>query len=263
MESSSGSVLTAATFDRFVRESAGPTRAVIGRLLRHDADADDALQETYLAAWKARDSFDGRSAVGTWIHRIAVNTSLNKLRQKKSLRQLLETDRVASAGEGARPLEPASGEAEVSGSMALKEVVWRAVDELPEDARLVLVLRDVEGFSSEEVSAKLGISDASVRQRLHRARRTVAERLRPELCGAGDLTCGGELGLLLDYLDGALTAEWEEPVTAHVAGCPTCVRYAAAYGRMIALPREALAGMAVAAVPAEVVDRILDRVRAG
>ncbi len=227
--------LTANDFEKFVRESAGQIRAVIRRIVRRDAEVDDVLQETYMAAWKARSSFDGRSSMKTWIHRIAVNTALNRMRQRKSLRILLETDQSAFLPDETRPEQPASGP-EMTQAVALREVVWAAVDELPEDARLVLVMRDVEGFSSEEVAASLGISDASVRQRLHRARRAVAELLKPELCDVGDMTCGGQLDLLLDYLDSALPADLLMPVTNHVRDCPVCHAMAAIYSQTIALP---------------------------
>ena len=67
-------------FDDYVKESASRLLATIRRILRNDADAEDALQETYFAAWRARDRFDGRSTMNTWVHRIAINTALNKLR---------------------------------------------------------------------------------------------------------------------------------------------------------------------------------------
>ena len=227
--------LTANDFEKFVRESAGQIRAVIRRIVRQDAEIDDALQETYLAAWKGRSSFDGRSSMKTWIHRIAVNTALNRMRQNKSLRILLETDQSAFTPDETRTEKTASGP-EMTDAVALREIVWAAVDELPEDARLVLVMRDVEGFSSEEVAASLGISDASVRQRLHRARRAVAERLKPELCDVGEMTCGGQLDLLLDYLDSSLPADLLVPVTDHVRDCPTCHAMADIYARTISLP---------------------------
>jgi hypothetical protein len=98
----------------------------------------------------------------------------------------------------------------------------------------VLVLRDIEELPSKEVAAALGISDASLRQRLHRARQTIGERLRPELRGASAITCCGRLDLLFDHLDGLLAPELLAPVGAHVSGCATCTALASGYGDLLA-----------------------------
>ena len=233
-------------FAAFVKESAGQMLAVIRRILRNDADADDALQETFLAAWRARDSFDGRSTMRTWVHRIATNTALNKLRQRAARTARIESDLDGVA-------HPGSGR--IDNNLALKEVVWAAIDRLPPEQRLVLVLRDVEELTSDEIAERLNLSAAAVRQRLHRARKHVAETLTPELCGADEMTCGGRLDLLLDMIDGMLAEDVREPVLTHVAACSTCQGYAAGYTRTIHLPIET--AEEVASVSSHLLERVL------
>ena len=137
----------------------------------------------------------------------------------------------------------------------MREVVWGAIDQLPDDQRVVLVLRDVEQMSSEEVADRLGLAPAAVRQRLHRARKYVAEILSPELCGAEGMTCGGRLDLLLDMIDGMLTEDVREPVLTHVAACETCQNYAAGFRNSILMP----AGTTerTAQVSASLIERIM------
>ena len=214
-------------FEDFVKESASRLLATIRRILRNDADAEDALQETYLAAWRAQDRFDGKSTMNTWVHRIAINTALNRLRKTGSVSMEVEPDLEGIAHQASgRQID----------DLALREVVWGAIDQLPDEQRVVLVLRDVEQMSSEEVADRLGVTPAAVRQRLHRARKYVAEVLSPELCGADGITCGGRLDLLLDMIDGLLADDVREPVLSHVAGCETCQDYAAGFRRTILLP---------------------------
>ena len=238
-------------FDDYVKESASRLLATIRRILRNDADAEDALQETYFAAWRARHRFDGRSTMNTWVHRIAINTALNKLRKTGSVSMEVESDL-----EG---IEHQASGREID-DLALREVVWGAIDQLPDEQRVVLVLRDVEQMSSEEVADRLNLTSATVRQRLHRARKYVAETLSPELCGADGMTCGGRLDLLLDMIDGLLTEEVREPVLSHVAACETCQNYAAGFRDSILLP----SGTAEKAVPvpAGLIERMIHVIHA-
>jgi RNA polymerase sigma-70 factor (ECF subfamily) len=243
--------LNATEFEAFVKQSTGQMLAVVRRILRNDADAEDALQEALIAAWNARDSFDGRSTMSTWVHRIAVNTALNKLKQRSTQRSRIESD-LEHVPNQARGIS--------ADSLALREVVWRAIDQLPDDQRVVLVLRDVEEMTSDEVADRLNLTSTAVRQRLHRARKYVAEMLTPELCGAGEMTCGGRLDLLLDMIDNMLADDVREPVLAHVKECTICQGYAAGYTRTIKLPAETAEQST--SVSTELIDRVLRQIRA-
>ena len=226
--------LNADDFESLLQVSGDRLLAVARRILRNDADAEDALQEAFISGWRARDKFDGRSSLDTWMHRIVVNTSVNRLKQRSA-----QTKRLVD--ESARPVVPTTPAP--TDSLAIRELLWRAIDRLPEDQRVVLVLRDVEQFSTDQIADQLALSPAAVRQRLHRARKHAAEVLYPELCGAGDMTCGGRLDYLLDMIDETLADDVRTPVLEHVESCADCQSYAARYRRSIDLPRQTAESM--------------------
>jgi len=237
-------------FEDFVRGSSGQVMAVIRRIVRNSVDAEDLLQETLLAAWKALDQFQGKSSLATWVHRIAINKALNRIRSAPE-----------RYWEGSPALEnlAESGTEDHPRDFALRDIVWKAIDSLPEPQRLVLILKDVDGLSSPEVCAKLNLSPMAVRQRLHRARKHVAETLSPDLCTADELTCGGQLDLLMDQLDGVLEGPTHAAVSLHVRGCRDCQGNEAAYHRTIRLVQEC--PLAVSPVPDRLILNILDLVR--
>jgi predicted DNA-binding protein (UPF0251 family) len=153
--------------------------------------------------------------------------------------------------------EPATADARAEAET--RRTVWRAVDALRDDERTVLILRDVEELSSKEVAALLGLSDAAVRQRLHRARQLVAERLRPEVRGAAGIRCGGNLDLLQDAIDDVLGGDLLATVAAHIGGCAICQGLRGHYTDTIAAPRRwppALATERAAAVISRVLAEV-------
>lgn len=236
----------AGAYDQLVKTHSDRVRGVAARVLGNGSDAEDAAQETFLAAWRGIGGFDGRSALSTWLHRIALNTSLAILRSKSRKREIAMTDisvrRADDPPGGGRVLEPEDDRPDPVEQADVARLVWKAVEELPEEYRLVLVLRDVEEMPSKEVAATLALSDATVRQRLHRARRAVAERLRPELCSGARLTCGGRLDLLLDWIDGQLEPDLQVPVRGHLDSCPACQDLLTQYRETIAATKKALVG---------------------
>ncbi len=201
-----------AVFEALVRTSSGRLFATAYRILGSEADAQDAVQEGLVAAWKSIATFEGESSLSTWLHRIVVNAALGRLRSAKVRGEVGLPDDDRSMD-----LDPRT-----ESRFAIRTAIQKAMRLIPEEFRIVLVLRDVEDLSSREVSEKLGIPDATVRQRLHRARAAMAEILRPELCGGPELTCGGDFDLLMDYIDAELPPELETPVHDHVQGCETC-----------------------------------------
>jgi RNA polymerase sigma-70 factor (ECF subfamily) len=173
-----------AAFEDLVRTLSGRLLAVARRVSRTEADAEDAVQEAFLLAYKAIGTFDGRSSVSTWLHRIVVNAALARLRRERahptaSIDALLPTfengDHVEHPGrwksvtvDGDRRIEQ-------------REALLRALGELPEEFREVIVLRDMEDRTSAQVAQALNISDALVRQRLHRARQALVKLLGPTM----------------------------------------------------------------------------------
>jgi RNA polymerase sigma-70 factor (ECF subfamily) len=152
---------------------------------RNDADAREVVQDVFLTVVRKHASFEGRSALSSWIYRITMNTALNTRRGKRHEMEVsLDADLPRFDPDGHRAGERAylvadwskTPEAEALSGEA-RVVLTRAIDGLPDHYRAVLVLRDVEGFSNEEVAAMLGDSVGSIKSRLHRARMVVREQL--------------------------------------------------------------------------------------
>ena len=129
------------------------------------ADAEDSTQEAFIQAWNKMDRFRGDSAFATWLHRIAVNSVLGRMRKSRR-----EHDRIQAVADTDKP--PVS-EADTGELRDLAE----AIDRLPEGARHVFVLYAVYGYSHEEAGEMLGIAPGTSKAQLHRARRLLAQQL--------------------------------------------------------------------------------------
>jgi len=138
------------------------------RMTGNVAEAEDCTQEAFIQAWNKMDNFRGDSAFGTWIHRIAVNAVLGRMRKSKR-----ERDRIQLASD--EVLSPAS----INDDGELRDLS-DAVNRLPEGARHVFVLYGVYGYSHEEAGNMLGIAAGTSKAQLHRARRLLAQQLEQE-----------------------------------------------------------------------------------
>lgn len=142
------------------------------RMCRNVEDAKEILQDTFLTALRALGDFRGESRFSTWLYRIASNACLKRRTRAAADRELpLEEFLPAREGEGPPEIPDWSENPE---AVSLKgEVAGRleaAIDRLPRDYKIVLVLRDVEGLSNEEVATALDLTVGAVKSRLHRAR---------------------------------------------------------------------------------------------
>ena len=147
-------------------------------------EADGVHQQTFVTALEKIQHFENRSALGTWLYRIAANLCFMRLRNKHhSATQSLETwseNRGTLRGMPKDALkDTAPGPAAVAARNELQEAVVHALEALPSDYRLVLTLRDIQGMSAEETAATLHLSIAAVKSRLHRGRLFLREKLRP------------------------------------------------------------------------------------
>jgi len=154
------------------------------RVLRDEEEARDAVQDAFLKAYGSLDRFQGRSGFYTWLYRIVMNQCLDRKRRDKSDREV-EWDDVTAAraartpaagafeGEGAGPAPDAAAE-----RGELRQVLAKAIAELPEDARRTIELREIDGLSYREIAEALGIPKGTVMSRLHYARRQLQESLR-------------------------------------------------------------------------------------
>ena len=163
-------------------------------ILKDDAEAEDAVQEAYLDAYRHMPEFRGESQVGTWLVRIAVNHALMRLRKQKRDSVVVSFDQQdgADAGDIVDNLADERNEAPTTTIQRseIRELLERRIDELPMSYRTVFVLREVEEMSVEETSAALGIPPATVRTRLFRARALLRQALAREV----DLVTGEVFG---------------------------------------------------------------------
>lgn len=145
------------------------------RMTGNAADAEDCAQEAFIQAWSKLDKFRGDSAFGTWIHRVAVNAVLGRMRKSKR-----EHDRVQAVSEIA-PAPESIGDS--SGLRELED----AMNKLPSGARHVFVLHAVYGYSHDEAGSMLGIAAGTSKAQLHRAKRLLAQQLTPHGTTDGEL----------------------------------------------------------------------------
>jgi RNA polymerase sigma-70 factor (ECF subfamily) len=157
------------------------------RLARHitqnDQDAEDVLQDTFLKSYSRLDQFQGNSKFYTWLVRIAVNEALMRLRRRRG-NQTVSLDEELETGDGSIQRDIPSDDIdpeESYGREELRETLERAIDGLAESYRAVFLLRDVEGFSTEETAQMLGLSVSAVKSRLLRARLQLRSKLRRKI----------------------------------------------------------------------------------
>lgn len=152
-------------------------------ILRDDADAEDAVQEAYLQAFRAIGQFRGDSRLSTWLTRIAINTALARRRQRVRQAEVvwLDADPAADA-EVAMTIDPSQEDpARAAARAELRALIESRIDRLPEAFRTVFVLRGVEELSVEETAGLLGIPPQTVRTRFFRARALLRESLARDI----------------------------------------------------------------------------------
>ena len=153
-------------------------------ILKNRAEAEEAVQAAYLSAFANMGTFEGRSALSTWLTRIVVNEALGRRRAEQRRRQHLEEEGVAVMDAYRENLMRGSAAESPDAALAREQIRRRleeAVAELPEVFRTVFVLREVEGLSSEETADALGVPVATVKTRLLRGRRRLRQMLAPEI----------------------------------------------------------------------------------
>jgi RNA polymerase sigma-70 factor (ECF subfamily) len=151
-------------FARLYRDHAGRIHS-LARRMAGDHDADELTQDVFVRAWEKLRTFRGDSAFGTWLHRLAVNLILAR-------RQSSATRRARNAGDEALEWTPAR-----SAQPELAMDFETAIQRLPDGARQVFVLFDVEGYRHEEIAEMLGVSVGTSKSQLHRARMLLREHL--------------------------------------------------------------------------------------
>ena len=166
-------------FARLVEASSGAIYRLALKMLGDQQDAEDALQETFFKAFRGLPNFDGRSSLSTWLYRIATNEALMLLRKRKvqfvSIDEPLDTDEVEQ-----EPLEIVDWccipETELLSAEARRHLD-QAIESLSPNLRVVFLLRDIEGLSTQETAQVLNLSETAVKTRLSRARLFLREQL--------------------------------------------------------------------------------------
>jgi RNA polymerase sigma-70 factor (ECF subfamily) len=177
----------AAAFEALMRRHNRVLFRTARAILRDDAEAEDALQDAYLQAYRAIGGFRGESKLSTWLARIVANEALMRVRKRARRAEIV-------------PLQPGTSEAEIdeipdenmsntpersAQRIEMRRLLEAQIDSLPDDYRVVFVLRAVEELSVEETAQALGIPPATVRTRLFRARSLLREGLAAKI----DLAC--------------------------------------------------------------------------
>jgi RNA polymerase sigma-70 factor (ECF subfamily) len=166
-----------AAFEAWVRRESPRLLAVTRRILRCEDEAQDALQDAFLSAFRALEHFNGESRLSTWLHRIAVNAALMRLRSRRrrpeeSIDELLPRFDADGCHVDSEPRRAPDAESELERA-ELAARVRACIDRLPESHRLVIVLRDIEGLDGRQTAEALGCGADAVKMRLHRARQAL------------------------------------------------------------------------------------------
>jgi RNA polymerase sigma-70 factor (ECF subfamily) len=149
-------------------------------IVRDDGEAEDVLQEAYARAFANLASFRGEARLGTWLARIVMNEALGRLRGRRATVELTAAIAAGASEAEIIPFPNANPQIDPETAVAQRELralLERAIDELPEAFRTVLVARLIEGMSVEETAELLGIVPETVKTRLHRARRLVRDAM--------------------------------------------------------------------------------------
>jgi len=149
------------------------------QFVRNETDAEELAQLTFVKAWRKIQSFNGKSSFYTWLYRLSTNTCLDYLRKKKRLGEDIQTSRVneddrigVEDREGSEP-----GPDKMATNKELKEAIDAAIKQLSPDHQVVIVMREIQGLSYEEIAEALNCSVGTVMSRLFYARRYLRTRL--------------------------------------------------------------------------------------
>jgi RNA polymerase sigma-70 factor (ECF subfamily) len=169
-------------FDLLVLKYQHKVVKLVARLLRDPTEAEDVAQEAFVKAYRALGSFRGDSAFYTWLYRIAVNTARNSIasRQRRPLDYEAGLSESEQNNVEARLKHDDTPEATAL-SEEIRVTVNQAIEQLPEDLRTAIVLREVEGLSYEEIAAAMDCPVGTVRSRIFRAREAIDRALQPLL----------------------------------------------------------------------------------
>jgi len=171
-------------FEAMVRTHGGRLLAVARRICGNEEDARDALQSAYLSAFRAVQRFEGTCQLSTWLHRIVVNMALMRLRTRRRKPEAQMDTLLPAFQEDGHHVEQFSEWTMPADRLLEREdaraTVRSCIAQLPESYRQVLLLRDIEELSTDEVAGMLRATPTAIKVRLHRARQALSTLLRRE-----------------------------------------------------------------------------------
>jgi RNA polymerase sigma-70 factor (ECF subfamily) len=167
-----------AAFDELMQRYQSKAYRLVRGILRDHQDTEEVLQEIFLKIFQKLDTFRGEASFSSWLYRVALNTAFMKLREKKRPARIPLDNVIAEIEElEATGAEwPSAPDQEIVTEEVMK-IITEAMEKMPEDFRVILILRDIEGFSNEEVGELLNLSVPAVKSRVHRARLFLRKRL--------------------------------------------------------------------------------------
>jgi RNA polymerase sigma-70 factor (ECF subfamily) len=165
-------------FELLMRRHNQRVYRVVRSVLRDPADVEDVMQQAYLLAFTHLGQFEGAARWSTWLCRIAINEALARVRQRGRFVSFDEASEDAMTNPGeTQHTDPE----QLAGGRELQQMVEQAIDRLPEGARSVLVLREIEGMTTAETAAVLDVDETVVKTRLHRARSSLRELIEQQI----------------------------------------------------------------------------------
>ena len=169
-----------AAFDLLVRKYQHRIAALIGRYIADWSEVQDVAQETFIRAYRAMGNFRGDAQFYTWLHRIAVNTAKNHLvaHRRRPPTDDIEISDAEQFDSGIRLRDSDTPERELM-RQQMEQTVMRAVEALPEELRVAITLREVDGLSYEDIATRMGCPIGTVRSRIFRAREAIDQELKP------------------------------------------------------------------------------------
>ncbi len=174
-----------AAFEVLVEKHQGRVFAVAGGILKNREDVEDISQQVFLKAYFSLNRFDQRAAFSTWLYKITVNECWDLLRKKKVRPLTYESELSEQQAQTYMSAEHKGENADMIDELDVKQQLDQWLSCLEERDRALLVLKEVQGFTVEEIAEMLGINGNTVKVRLFRARQKIAERIRRKKRAAG------------------------------------------------------------------------------
>lgn len=175
-------------FDLLVLKYQRKIMRLLSRMIREPSEIEDVAQEAFIKAYRALPQFRGDSAFYTWLYRIAINTARNWIatnKRRPTNSSVHENEDGETFDESDNLTDNSTPESELA-SREIAQTVNKAIEDLPEELRNAIVMREIDGMSYEDIAQSMNCPIGTVRSRIFRAREAIATRLRPILGNTGD-----------------------------------------------------------------------------